>query len=89
MNVLKSLSALFLPFVFIISVSARAELCFFGYQANSVSLVNEIYADEIHTQFGWVQNCTPEYVKPLTILSYRWRDWALSGPDVIGILGFT
>lgn len=52
-------------------------------------LVLNAFCNNLHTQLGWVQNCTPEYVKPLTILSYKWRDWVLSEPDVLGIVGFT
>jgi hypothetical protein len=51
-------------------------------------LVHNAFCNRLHIELGWVQNCTPEYVKPFTISSYRWRDWALSEPDVIGIIGF-
>jgi len=57
--------------------------------SRKVVFILNAFCNNIHTQLGWVQNCTPEYVKPLTVLSYRWRDWALSEPDVIGILAFT
>jgi len=56
--------------------------------SRKVVFVLNAFCNRIHRGLGWVQNCTPEYVKPLTISSYRWRDWALSQPEVIGILGF-
>lgn len=54
-----------------------------------VVFILNAFCKRIHAQLGRVQNCTPEYVKPFTILSCRWRDWALSDPDILGIVGFT
>lgn len=52
-------------------------------------ILNAFCHTRLHVQLGWVKDCTPEYVKPFTISAYRWRDWALSEPDLIGIVGFT
>lgn len=52
-------------------------------------LILNAFCNMLHIQLGWVHACTPEYVKPFAVSAYRWRDWALSEPSVVGILGFT
>jgi len=57
--------------------------------SRKVVLILNAFCNKLHVQLGWVHACTPEYVKPFAVSAYRWRDWAISEPDVIGILGFS
>lgn len=56
--------------------------------SQKVVFVLNAFCNRLHVRLGWVHDCTPEYVKPFAISSYRWRDWALSEPDIIGIVAF-